>query len=117
LHGDHAITINANQALLVQNAESVQIGSKLKIRATKLALNCVSKYSGYTHRVSEVMNKLENKIAVITGGTQGLGEAIANQFAEAGIAGIVTGWMCWLMQLVLRIGVTYSQPMKTYLIA
>jgi len=36
------------------------------------------------------MNKLENKIAVLTGGTQGLGAAIARQFARAGAAGMVT---------------------------
>ncbi len=36
------------------------------------------------------MNKLEGKIAVVTGGTQGLGAAIANCFADSGAAGIVT---------------------------
>lgn len=36
------------------------------------------------------MNRLDDKIAVITGGTQGLGAAIARQFAKAGVAGIVT---------------------------
>ena len=36
------------------------------------------------------MNRLDGKIAVITGGTQGLGAAIAWQFARAGVAGIVT---------------------------
>ncbi|KGJ02831.1 NAD(P)-dependent dehydrogenase, short-chain alcohol dehydrogenase family [Paracoccus halophilus] len=35
------------------------------------------------------MNRIEGKIAVITGGTQGLGAAIARQFAEAGAGGIV----------------------------
>ncbi|WP_417208600.1 SDR family oxidoreductase [Antarctobacter sp.] len=35
------------------------------------------------------MNRIEGKIAVITGGTQGLGAAIARLFAEAGAAGIV----------------------------
>lgn len=36
------------------------------------------------------MNKLDEKIAVVTGGTQGLGAAIANQLAGSGAAGIVT---------------------------
>lgn len=36
------------------------------------------------------MDKLNNKIAVVTGGTQGLGAAIARQFADDGVEGIVT---------------------------
>lgn len=35
------------------------------------------------------MNRLDGKIAVITGGTQGLGAAIARRFADAGAAGLV----------------------------
>src|ERR1044072_6635052 len=36
------------------------------------------------------MNSIEGKIAVVTGGTQGLGAAIARLFAKAGAAGIIT---------------------------
>nr|MBA3326055.1 SDR family oxidoreductase [Paracoccaceae bacterium] len=36
------------------------------------------------------MNRLDGRFAVVTGGSQGLGAAIARRFAEAGCAGIVT---------------------------
>lgn len=35
------------------------------------------------------MNRVDSKVAVVTGGTQGLGAAVANLFARAGAAGIV----------------------------
>jgi NAD(P)-dependent dehydrogenase (short-subunit alcohol dehydrogenase family) len=36
------------------------------------------------------VNRIDGKIAVVTGGTQGLGAAVARLFARAGAAGIVT---------------------------
>ena len=35
------------------------------------------------------MNRVDGKVAVVTGGTQGLGAAVAKQLAVAGAAGIV----------------------------
>ena len=35
---------------------------------------------------------LEGKVAIVTGSTQGLGEAVAHLFADRGIAGLLATW-------------------------
>jgi NAD(P)-dependent dehydrogenase (short-subunit alcohol dehydrogenase family) len=50
---------------------------------TKIAAICVAARETYVNRV-------DGKIAVVTGGTQGLGAAIALQLAEAGAVGVIT---------------------------
>jgi NAD(P)-dependent dehydrogenase (short-subunit alcohol dehydrogenase family) len=37
------------------------------------------------------MSRLENKVAIVTGGNAGIGEAVAKRFAEEGAAVVVTG--------------------------
>ena len=45
---------------------------------------------GRLHRGGVTMNRMDGKICVVTGSTQGLGAAIARRLAEAGAGGIVT---------------------------
>ncbi len=40
---------------------------------------------------SRDMNRLEGKVAIVTGGNAGIGEAVAKRFADEGAAVVVTG--------------------------
>lgn len=48
------------------------------------------KLQQYVLLVGAQMNRVDGKISVVTGGTQGLGAAVALQLAEAGAAGVIT---------------------------
>ena len=37
------------------------------------------------------MHRLEGKVAIVTGGNAGIGEAVAKRFADEGAAVVVTG--------------------------
>ena len=47
------------------------------------------KYARISNRGISRMNRVDEKVAVVTGGTQGLGKAIAMNLAKMGAKGVI----------------------------
>src|SRR5689334_22800106 len=66
-------------------------GYALSWRVTGHTIICI--YPNYPQPTYIVMTRrLENKVAIITGGGSGIGEAVAKRFAKEGAAVVVAGF-------------------------